>query len=429
MPFLPNSIAALVTWAACLALAAVLVRNWVLGQNARIEARVEHLRDREQTLSYARMPVGLRLRTLFEERSRRDAWRPWWGVLGPAGLAGLFTAIVATPLAVVSTRFATDDKALGLFMLFRDAPEGGERMARAVLVVLAFAALVRSYPVFEDWLKHKAQAVGPQTTVGWLLRQLLLAPSFATFYLLGLTPAFLLVLTIAVFAAGEQYKSRLRGQDMMHSLAVHLILYLVLCALLLLIGLTAFYLPGGGDGAGIVSTVLLAGLLLPLASAAGDSVAVFVVRLLSRRIAREWPGVWGLLPYLAVAAVGTVLAVAVFLVALVPALWVYTLIGPEGYTLTLGPAPLERLWDPAYGWPVWVLAAVKFLPLLDLLVRSLALCVTQRSAAMQKSIRLLADRASPAATAEMLIRAHSIGWIAVGLLVVVPMVALLLWQA
>jgi hypothetical protein len=426
MSFLSSSLAA-ATWAACIALAAFLVRDWVLGQTALIQRQVEHLRDREEILSHARMPVSVRLRAMFESWSRRGNWRPSVHPFAAAGLWALFTGLMAAPLAVISTRLVTNEKALGIFKLFRVDLDPSERMARTVLLILAFAALVRTYPVLDAWLERKARAVGPTSAVGWVLGRLAPIPSLVIFHLLGLTPSVTIVLWSIFYVAGLRLQVRMRGGDSAIALSAHLTIYALLSALIALTSLAMFSFRDGDPGT--VAAFLVMGLFLPLASAAGDLVARLAMQGLARSIAWRWPGLWGLLPYLALALCAAGVAVGVFLAALAGVTWLYTLIAPAKYALTLGSAPWERLWDPAYGWPIWVLAAVKTLPILDLLIRTLALWVTQRSAALRKAIRLLADRASPASTAEMLIRAHSIGWIAVGLVVAVPLVVLLLAQA
>ena len=180
---------------------------------------------------------------------------------------------------------------------------------------------------------------------------------------------------------------------------------------------------------GFVAILLMLGFLLPLASAPADFAAFVITRLVVERVSDRAPGPWGLAGHALLAFAGAGFSLLLLAAGLWVVLWLYALVAPAGYGFDPAAWWAAIRADPWLGWPVWVLAALKFLPFFTVLAQVLAVGASHRSAAMRQAVQMLASGAPAAAPARLLLRARLAGWLAAGLVLGLPLVLLALATA
>jgi hypothetical protein len=242
--------------------------------------------------------------------------------------------------------------------------------------------------------------------------------------MMGLTPAFLLLLAIGLTVACFMTTPEARDRAEPEMLPVlHAALNLA-CAAGLVGVLLPLHLMGWPVG-GLLAAALHLGILLPLAVLPAAFVVQAGVDRQVARIAQGGPGRLGLAGEVARLAGLAVLGLGVLAVGLAAGLWLAAWLGPEGWRPDLA-ALRAGLWtDPALGGPLWVLAAVTLWPLLAALAKVLAAEVAHRSPPGHRARALAADRAPAEAVEAALIRARVTGWAVAAMLMAVPLIWLM----
>ncbi|MCU0803363.1 MAG: hypothetical protein MUD11_16665 [Rhodobacteraceae bacterium] len=424
MTFLPTAISLPLTWGLCLLLTLIGLQQWYASRVAASKL----------------MRVGLTWVSLhpYSVHNRLDhhlgAFYERNGQLvGPiiviyaAGRA-LRRAIVAVPLAVITAKAFTEEKVLGLFTVFRDQPEAIERMGRCVLLVLLFAALVWGWDKIAKWSdnshskKVKTTPTPPKREKGAPVLPALLV----VLYLIGLTPALVLLLTIlfsmsAVWSDVAKNTSSDTETSSLFFAAIYLLAMLGFFAIMLTLHLVIA--PMGG----FVAAVLLLGIILPLACAPAGMIVTAGTDYMIAESIHKGLGSPGSI------AVKSILAFCIALVGLVAlfiGLWVglslYAILAPSDFGLDLA-LMFPTLWsDPSIIWIAVFLCLTTIFTPVSLLLEALAKEITQRNTAWQRVLALDAKRQRNEETEAAMVRAEIIGCSITGLAIIVPACLLVL---
>lgn len=410
MNLLPTSFSLPLTWSLCALLAIWGLRLWHLAQIE--EARHDVASESGRAAHRERRSVSWRLDRILDRQRHAVFQNSERDLIGYDLLRALQRAFVLIPLACVAARAVTDDRIFGVFEVFSGQPATPDRIGRALLIILVFAATIQSFPRFAGWV---TRAFGKANAV-FLFPVVLVFP----LQICGMTIPFamFLGLPLAVCCVWKlpKHKDALPPELLPLGHAA----YIFALALLALILLVPLYLTSGAFG-GLVAVLLLFGVILPLSVAPAVFLALFTADRMVERVVNSGYGRWGLPGCAVEALVIAGLSLVLLAFGLAFSLWIFAAIGPAAYR-----PELESLTDLSILAPFASLAVVTLLPLLVVPVTGLADTIREHSPAMRKARMVLHRKGAPEADiVQALVWAQFTGWTCALLLLGVPILFLL----
>lgn len=418
MTLLPAAIAIPVTWMLCFLLIWAFFRQWYLEQVNRTKSDIVWWHTSEA--GPPKLSFSERLFQLVIANHERNYRLSEGDLTIYAAGRAVKRAIIAAPLAIITTKAMTNDTVFGIFAVFRDQPGMAERLGRCLLIVLFFVAVVTFWHRIEKWSNDFVSNAGSgvRARIQRKIGSPVLFLMVMALYALGLTPALILILTIilfvTVFFSDQVRQSNLGPEEAPIRLGgVYMLVMAGLLVTLLVLNLVGLPL------AGFVAAVLLLGVILPVACAPAGFVVIAGTDRLIERIVDS-----GKLNVMMAPVTIALLGVGALAIGLGGGLSLYAALAPEAYSLNLLSAWEGMLSDPAYAWPVLVLVLITLITPLGILIEGIAREVIYHSKAWHRAVALVESGIKDDATAIAFVHARMAGYSITGLLIGLPVFVL-----